>query len=128
MDEHLDYLTNLIQEWTDLFASVPELLTGHGLDPATWSTRFRRDADRIRELELYGLEHLLAGFDQMGITPELVEHGREPEPDPSISSLYPHDSHRRFFLLAYEIWTRASLLRHEHLAAMPPTEPKPAVP
>jgi hypothetical protein len=63
-----------VAELAALADEVAELLTGCG--EMSWGEWFRKDARRIRNLDLYGVEHLKLAYGGMGSVNDLVLHPR----------------------------------------------------
>lgn len=61
-----------IQALAELLDRAQELLTKHG--EKHWASWLEQDARRIRNLDLYGVEHLLSAFGGMGSINDLVLH------------------------------------------------------
>lgn len=61
-----------IAQLARLTHAASELLRSRG--EHTWGAWLRTDAERIRQLDFYGIEHVLAAFGGMGSLNDLVLH------------------------------------------------------
>jgi hypothetical protein len=97
-----------IQSLSEHLREAIAILERHGLEH--WASWLRTDEARIRELDLYGLEHLLSAFGGMGSLNDL-RLARPDTESPEHLSASPEDA--RFQMLAAEIHRLATKLARE---------------
>lgn len=61
-----------IKRLAELLEAAQALLSSHG--ETRWSAWLAQDAKRVRDLDLYGIEHFLSAFGTMGSINDLVLH------------------------------------------------------
>lgn len=104
MNSEVERLASMLDE-----AAV--LLYAAGLE--SWGEWFERDADRIRSLDFFGVEHVLSAFGGMGSFNDVVLMSRSEDASPGRVL---HAENERLDVLRTSIYELAKKLAHEERA------------